>query len=85
MTSRKRAYHRRILPDKPDGNKVVTHELVVVLPWFLEAEKKNDELLDPEGCLHEVVQLELGFHLPVRITYDMYGRSEYDYLARMVD
>ena len=58
------------LPDKPDGNEVVTHELIVVLPWFLEAEKKNEELLNPEGCLHEVVRLELRLHLPVRVTYN---------------
>jgi hypothetical protein len=62
---------RKILPNKPDGNEMVAHELVVVLPWFLETEKKNQELLGPERCLHEVVALELGLQLPVRITYDM--------------
>lgn len=63
------------LPDKPDGNKMVTHELVVVLSWLLEAEKKNEELLGPEGCLHEVVRLEVRLHLPVRVTYNRYLRS----------
>lgn len=56
------------LPDKPDSNKVVAYEFVVVLPRFLEAEKKNEKLLGPVGCLHEIIQLELWLHLPVRIT-----------------
>ena len=56
------------IPDEPDRNEVVTHELVVVLPWLLETEKENEELLGPEGGLHEVICLELWLHLPVRIT-----------------
>jgi hypothetical protein len=55
------------LPDKPDGNEMVAHQLVVIFPWFLETEKKNEKLLDPKGRLHEIVRFQLGFHLPVRI------------------
>ena len=47
------------LPDEPDGNEVVAHELVVVLPRFLETENENQELLGPVGRLHEIVQLQL--------------------------
>ena len=64
---------------------MVTNELVVVLPWLLEAKEKNEELLGPEGCLHKVVRLELGLHFPVRITYKMYPWSKDDYLAQIVD
>jgi len=56
------------LPDEPDGNEVVTHKLVVVLPRLLKTEKENEELLGPEGSLHEIIQLELWLHFPVRIT-----------------
>jgi hypothetical protein len=56
------------VPDEPDGNEVVAHELVVVLPWLLETEKEDKELLDPEGCLHEIIRLELWLQLPVGIT-----------------
>lgn len=54
-------------PDEPDGNDVVTHELVVVLPWLLKTENENEELLDPVGRLHEIIPFELWLHLPVRI------------------
>ena len=37
------------LPDEPDGDEVVADELVVILPWFLETEKEDEELLSPEG------------------------------------
>ena len=47
---------------------MVAYELVVVLPWLLETEKENEELLGPEGSLHKVICLELWLHLPVRIT-----------------
>ena len=56
------------LPNEPDGNEVVAHELVVVFPWFFETENENEELLGPVGCLHEIIQLELWLELPVRIT-----------------
>lgn len=56
------------LPDEPDSNEVVAHKLVVILPWFLKTEKEDKELLDPKGCLHEIIQLELWLKLPVRIT-----------------
>ena len=56
------------LPDEPDGNKVVAHELEVVLPRFFETEKENEELLGPEGSLHKIICLKLRLHLPVRIT-----------------
>ena len=55
------------LPDKPDSNEMMAHKLVVILPRFLETEKKNEKLLDPKGRLHEIVRFQLGFHLPVRI------------------
>lgn len=43
------------LPDEPDSNEVVAHELIVVLPWLFETEKEDEELLGPEGCLHELI------------------------------
>lgn len=55
------------LPDEPDSNEVVAHEFVVVLPWFLETEEEDKELLGPVGCLHEKIQLELRLELPVGI------------------
>lgn len=57
-----------LLPDEPDGDEMVADKLVVVLPWLLETENKNKELLSPEGGLHKIIPLELWLYLPVRVT-----------------
>ena len=36
-------------------------------------DEEDEELLDPVGGLHEVVALELGDHVPVRVVYPQFS------------
>lgn len=55
------------VPNEPECDKVVGNEFAVVLAWFFETEKKDNELLAPVGRMHEVVSLQVRYHFPVRI------------------
>jgi len=48
MSTSGRWYTWKKSPDEPDGNEVVAHELVVVLPRLLKTKKEDKELLGPE-------------------------------------
>ena len=56
------------VPNEPERDKVVGNEFGVVLARFFETEKKDNELLTPVSRLHKVVSLQVGEHIPVRIT-----------------
>ena len=45
------------------------NEFLMVFPWLLETKEEDDKLLTPVRRLHEIVALEFGSHLPVRIIY----------------
>ena len=57
-------------PNKPKSDKVVGHELTIVLAGFFEPQEKDDELLPPVCHLHKVVRFEFWLHVPVRIVYE---------------
>lgn len=57
------------LPNEPECDNVVGNEFSVVLAWFFETEEEDDELLAPVSSMHEVVTFQVGYHIPVRITY----------------
>jgi hypothetical protein len=59
----------RVVPNEPESDKVVGNEFFVVLAWFFETEKKDNELLAPVSCLHEVVSFQVRYHFPARIAY----------------
>jgi hypothetical protein len=42
-------------------------EFLVVFPRFLKTKDEDDKLLTPVRSLHEIVTLEFGSHLPVRV------------------
>lgn len=69
------------VPDEPECDNVVGNEFGVVLAWFFETEKKDDELLAPVSSMHEVVSLQVGHHIPVRITYG-WGCQKIGYTER---
>lgn len=48
---------------------MVRNKFPVVLPGFLKAQYKDDELLTPVSNLHEVIPLEFRCHLPMRVVY----------------
>ena len=55
------------VPDEPERDEVVRDELLVVLPRLFKLEHEHQELVAPVCRLHEVVALELGLHVPVRV------------------
>lgn len=55
------------VPNQPQRDEVMSNKLIVVLPRFLKFECEHYELLAPVCCLHEIVALKLGLHVPVRI------------------
>lgn len=57
------------VPNEPECDKVVGNEFGVVLAWFFETEKKDNELLAPICRMHEVVSFQVRYHIPMRITY----------------
>lgn len=63
----------RGVPNEPESDKVVGNEFAVVLAWFFETEKKDNELLAPVSGVHEVVSFQVRYHIPVRITYRQEG------------
>jgi len=46
---------------------VVRNKFLVVFPGLLQTKDEDDKLLTPIGCLHEIVALEFGSHLPVGV------------------
>lgn len=45
----------------------MSYKLVIVLARFLEPKQKNNELLAPVRCLHEIVRLQFWSHVPMGI------------------
>lgn len=54
-------------PDEPEGNKVVSNQLIVILAGLLKPEKEHNQLLTPIRGLHEIVGLQFWLHVPVRV------------------
>lgn len=57
------------VPNEPESDKVVGNEFGIVLAWFFETEKKDNELLAPVSRMQEVVSFQVRNHIPVRIVY----------------
>ena len=46
-------------------------EFLEVFPGLLETKDEDDELVTPVRRLHEIVALQFGSHLPVRVIYNL--------------
>lgn len=57
------------VPNEPESNKVVCDEFMVIFARLFETEDQNDELLTPIGCLHELIVLEFGQHIPMWVVF----------------
>ncbi len=53
--------------NQPKRDQVMGDKLVVVLPGLFEPQEHDERLLEPEGKLKQVVELEFRTHLPVWI------------------
>ena len=46
-------------------------EFLEVFPGLLETKDEDDKLVTPVRRLHEIVALQFGSHLPVRVIYNL--------------
>ena len=53
-------------PDQRESDDVMSHQLLEILPRFLQQQGKNDELLCPVASLQQVVRFEQPFVCSVR-------------------
>lgn len=52
--------------DKRQGHNMMRHQLVIILPRLLQAQNKNDSLLQPVCSLEQVIKFEMRIVCVVR-------------------